>query len=212
VTLSLFGGAAPTGVDGTSSTADQVLGVLFGVTAPATLNAVAFYSPAGAAGLPAAAAVYTQTGQAPVAVDNAPSWSGAAGSGWVTCSMAGYGVTLTPGAGLYCAAAWSGGSLSGVWDEYSVDWWETGSGPGSGGIVNGILHAPDSAGGNIGLLLNGAGAIAYPSNSFEDTNFWIDVLVTPLAAGGGQPGDPGGIGVRPGELFQSHGRRRRRRF
>jgi hypothetical protein len=58
-------------------------------------------------------------------------------------------------------------------------------------------------------------AVTYAGTASE-SGLWNAVVLTLKAAPSGTvtvaPGDPGGIGVRPGELFQSHGRRRRRRF
>jgi hypothetical protein len=49
----------------------------------------------------------------------------------------------------------------------------------SSGVDNGALHAPSSvqAGGN-GVFANGATSV-FPSQSFNDSNYWVDVLYSP---------------------------------
>lgn len=60
-------------------------------------------------------------------------------------------------------------------------YWETG--PGVGGIVNGLLTAPDTVGATAGQDTFTAGAaITYPTSTFHGGNFWVDVTVTDTGA------------------------------
>lgn len=59
-------------------------------------------------------------------------------------------------------------------------------GPGAGGLVNGILTAPDTStavGGGQGTFKYGVAA--FPDGSFGGGNYWVDVLVTDVDPAGG---------------------------
>ena len=80
--------ADPTGVPGyaLTSPSDETYGLYFTVNAACALTAIWFYSPSGSTSLPTWTALSTTTTGATgtlVAQDSSPSWSGAAGSGWV---------------------------------------------------------------------------------------------------------------------------------
>ena len=80
-----------------SDTGAYSLGMEFEVGVPAKLSAFWFYSATGAGVLPDTCAIYdanTQT-QIPGTLLTSPSWSGAAGSGWVKAAASG--ITLQPG-------------------------------------------------------------------------------------------------------------------
>lgn len=83
----LFGQANPTGVSGYATTTENgSYGVYFTVTASCNLTAIWFYSPSGATSLPTSTALYSTaagTSGTLLAQNSSPSWSGAAGSGWV---------------------------------------------------------------------------------------------------------------------------------
>lgn len=71
-------------------------------------------------------------------------------------------------------------------DHYTATggYW-TGGGPGSGGIVNGFLTAPDTTnadGGGQGTF--SYGAVAFPGGSFNGGNYWVDVIVTDVDPSG----------------------------
>jgi len=107
-----------------------------------TLNAVWYYSLAGAASLATWAGVYDIGSQTAVAANTSPAWkkpdgtSASAGSGWVYCTFAG--VTLA--AGSYKAAYYNSGGAGGSWSSRDFGYWLTG--PGASGITNGPLSAP----------------------------------------------------------------------
>lgn len=64
-------------------------------------------------------------------------------------------------------------------------YWASG-GPGDGGIVNGVLTAPDTAnadGGGQGTFKTGA--VAFPDGSFNGGNYWVDIILTNVDPSGG---------------------------
>ena len=174
----------------TADASPYTMGVQFSVTltagATAVLAGIRFFSAAGAAILPQNIALYAVTGPVQVA-NQAASWSGAAGSGWVTALF------NTPPA-LTSGTAYKGcifqNTAANFYSSTGAYW---SSGAGSGGITNGPLSAPNNAGGNGGQDTFSQGAvIGYPNTSFNATNYWIDVVVQvttpavqPPAAGGG---------------------------
>ena len=104
-----------------------------------------------------------------------PSWSGAAGSGWVACAYSG--VTLP--AGDYKVAVFYGGGSSGTRSRTA-----TGApGAGANGITAGPVTAPGtSAATSPGQSTYNAGSWAYPlsyASGGNGENYWVDVEVTP---------------------------------
>lgn len=171
-----------------------------------TLNRIWYYSPSGSASLATSARVWRVTGVnsgTSVAATASPSWSGAAGSGWVSCSFTG--VTLQPG--TYKVSVYNSAGGSGAWSakDASSSYWATGAG--SAGITNGPLYAPQlasaspayeyngNAGGNPpysngtqepGQCTFAQGSDTYPY-LYVDTlaqNYWVDMEVTPAASSG----------------------------
>jgi hypothetical protein len=162
---SLFSQGSVT-TNASSTTQQQALGLVFQVSQAATLTKIWFYSASGATGLPSAVGVYLQSTQAVVATNTSPSWSGAAGSGWVSTTLS---ASLSAST-LYTAVVYHGTSFSGTWDSYETGYWTTG-GAGASGITNGIVSAPNSAGGNTGVLVNGNASISYPTSNFSSSNY-----------------------------------------
>lgn len=172
-----------------------------------TLNKIWYYSPSGAASLATSARVWSVTGPnsgTPVAAATSPAWSGAAGSGWVSCSFTG--VTLP--AGTYKMSVYNSAGGSGGWSakDASSAYWATGSG--AGGITWGPLYAPQLASASPAYEYNGnaggtppysngtaepgqstfaQGSDAYPYLYVDGLaqNYWVDMEVTPLAASSG---------------------------
>jgi len=123
----------------TADTADNfTLGCEFTLTQAAALNKIWFYS--GHTQLPTRTGIWTSPGGLLVAAtDNpAPSWSGAAGSGWVSVSY--NGVTLP--AGTYKVTVFNGAGVPAIWNDSTALYWTAGAG--GGGIVNGPLSVPDN--------------------------------------------------------------------
>jgi hypothetical protein len=173
------------GLDGNGGTR----GTEFEVSEPCALTGVWFWSAPSATALPSACAIYDIAAGTILAgtLNSSPSWSGAAGSGWVRCAYGGA-VTLVPGTGFKVAAFMTAANFAQT-DGY----WTTG-GAGASGIANGPLSAPNAAGasgGSQGTYALG-GALAYPGSGYDDSNWWVDVEVSPVAptvpAVFGQPG------------------------
>ena len=108
-------------------------------------------------------------------VNTSPSWSGAAGSGWVACAYSG--VTLP--AGDYKVAVYYGGGSE--WYQATTSYWG-GGGIGASGITSGPVTAPGtSAATSPGQSTYNKGAWAYPlsyASVGNGENFWVDVEVT----------------------------------
>jgi hypothetical protein len=175
-----------------------------------TLNAIWYYSPAGTVQLATAATIWQQGGSPAsgikIATATSPSWSGAAGSGWVSCSFAG--VTLP--AGDYKVSVYNSTNPADGWSakDASTNYWDTGIG--GAGITTGPLTAPGLAAASQAYNFVGAGAGNTPPYS-DNTgatergqctfyqpvtapgsdqwpylyvdglaqNYWVDVEVTP---------------------------------
>ena len=161
-----------------SDKSGYTLATEFQLSAPCTLDNIWFYSGPGAAALPTRCGIWDVTSQTVVSgTDNtSPTWSGAAGSGWVSCAYSG--VTLP--AGDYKVAAFYGGGAE--WYQATVNYWATG-GPGANGITAGPLTAPSlSAATSPGQSTYNAGSWAYPNtyaSSGNGENNWVDIEVTP---------------------------------
>jgi hypothetical protein len=155
----------------------QTIGTEFLLSQACTLDNIWFYSPPGATVLPSRCAIWQVSTQAVVSGTDqpAPAWSGAAGSGWVSCSYSG--VTLP--AGDYKVSIYSGGGADFYTEQLN---YFSGGGPGSAaGIVNGPLTAPNAANATgQGQSTYTAGPFAYP-NTYDGSgkNKWVDVQVTP---------------------------------
>jgi hypothetical protein len=161
-----------------SDTAGYTLGTEFKLSASCALDRIWFYSASGAGALPTRCAIWNVSSQSVVAgTDNtSPSWSGAAGSGWVSCAYSG--VTLP--AGDYKVAVFYGGGSE--WYQANSAYWG-GGGQGASGITAGPLTAPGtSAATSPGQCTYNAGSWAYPqtyASSANGENNWVDVEVTP---------------------------------
>jgi hypothetical protein len=165
-------------VDG--STISYVLATEFKLSQSCTLDNIWFYSPANAQALPSQCAIWSVGSQAVVSgTDNtSPSWSGAAGSGWVACAYSG--VTLP--AGDYKVSVFSGGGST--WFLVTIGYWND-NGPGANGITMGPLSAPNvSNATSPGQATFNQGSWAYPGtygSGGDGENFWVDVEVTPTS-------------------------------
>jgi hypothetical protein len=159
-------------------TTGYTLALEFQLTASCTLDNIWFYSASGAAALPTQCAIWNTSSQSVVAgTDNtSPSWSGGAGSGWVSCAYSG--VTLP--AGDYKVAVFYGGGSR--WYQVTANYWGSG-GTGANGITAGPLTAPGlAAATSPGQGTYNPGSWAYPQSygsGSNGENFWVDVEVTP---------------------------------
>ena len=163
-------------VDG--STIGYTLATEFTLSQSCTLDNIWFYSPTNAQALPTRCGIWSVNSQAEVSgTDNSsPSWTGAAGSGWVACAYSG--VTLA--AGDYKIAVFYGGGSQ--WFLVTTSYWND-NGPGTNGITVGPLTAPGvSAATSPGQSTYNQDSWAYPGtygSGGDGENFWVDVEVTP---------------------------------
>lgn len=167
------------------------LGVEFSLSADCAADAAWFYSPATVGVLPSAAGFYRVSDQALVAVSNSPSWSGAAGSGWISAPFAG--VTLKTGVN-YKYVVFQGANS--IWNAAVAKYYS--SGFGGAGLVAGPVTVPDAAGATPGQQsYHQGGSIHYPDTVAGPFSYGLDFEVTPLppappaAAGGVVSGDRG---------------------
>lgn len=172
-----------------------------------TLNNIWFYSQPGAVNLPTTAQVWNITSGLTVAANTSPSWSGIAGSGWVSCAFN----TILP-AGQYKASVYDASGTVAAWGPKSLYYWNAeGQGAqfyvssGVNGITNGPLSAPNTVSGSLCWEYDGSAGGATPpfSNGIQEPgqssfgqlpgggdtypqlyvdglsqNYWVDMEVT----------------------------------
>jgi hypothetical protein len=204
-------------VGANADTTLAVSGTAFTLSEACTLNKIWMFSPPGATGLPSRVGIFNSDTKAEIAAagNSSPSWSGAAGSGWVSVSYTG--VTLP--AGNYMVAFFNGSGLSIYMDSHNHFF--SGTDPVGGAAVGGagwnglsagagILTAPNVANGPLLVYDDSSGTKhgqtayqpgnttwQYPSEFEASADWgetrWIDVEVTPIppaaVAAGGAGGD-----------------------
>lgn len=165
------GGATPA-----ANTGNVTLGCEFEVASSVSLTGIWWNSPASAVALPSACAIYDQAAgtQASGTLDSSPSWSGAAGSGWVKCSYGGA-VTLISGKKYYVCVYNGSGTL---WYASTTAYFTTGAG--ASGITNGPLSAPNNSSSAAGqnVAASGPGSISFPTINEAGKCYFVDVEVT----------------------------------
>ena len=179
-----------------------VIATEFSLSQACVLNKIWYYSYPGSAQLATSCRVWQITGADSgtlMAASTSPTWSGIAGSGWVSCTFGN--VVLQHGA-PYKVTVYNGAGTPDGWSGKQLNYWSTG--PGASGITAGPLTVPNLAsasqayvfnGGNAGsspqyttgvieagqsTFVNGTGD-AYPY-LYVDTlaqTYWVDVEVTP---------------------------------
>jgi hypothetical protein len=149
-------------------------GMEFAVTQSCNIEKIWFFSAPGALSLPTAAAIYQYGNTTALEQVNSPTWSGAAGSGWVSCDLSGT-TAATVGNSYYVATFGTG-----TWWSYNTYW-----GPSGSGVSSGPIAVPASSGSKNGqgVIFNGGSGINYPSSSWSPYNAWMDVTVTPSVIG-----------------------------
>jgi len=171
-----------------NDTGQQTSGTEFWLSEPCTLDRIWFYSPPGVSVLPSTCAIWDVATQAVIAgTDNAaPSWSGAAGTGWVACT---YNRVTLPVGRYKTSVFYGGGELF-----YTEDIYYFGTGAGGRGIIAGPLSSPNVAdaapciSNSLGTIVTGNstyqdGPFSYPytfDTKDQGENRWVDVEVTPL--------------------------------
>jgi hypothetical protein len=159
------------------------LGTEFVLSRACALNKIWFFSPTGTTQLPTETGIWNTGTQSLVSGTHqaSPSWSGAAGSGWVSVSYSG--VTLP--AGDYKTSVFNGAATPVVWSATTVGYWQGPTGPGQNGITNSVLSAPNNATATApGQSTYHPGAtFAWPDTYAPAANsavYWVDVEVTPV--------------------------------
>ncbi len=167
-------GQASNGINPADPTS-YTMGVQFKVTTTGnTLTGIWFYSGSWAAALPNLIELWQSTGAGTGTKihSETPSWSGAAGSGWVRAAFASP-PALTSGT-IYKAAVSQPGNVA--WYAITANYWS--SGAGSAGITNGPLTAPNNAGSVDGQDCFNAATDTYPATAFNASNYWVDPEIT----------------------------------
>ena len=155
------------------------LGMEFSLSQPCTINNVWFYSKAGYSQLPTSIGVYQVSGASLVTSNSSPSWSGVAGSGWISASLTG---TLAAGTSYKVAVCNGAGSPS-IWNVTTQQYF--GTGYGGNGLTAGIITVPNNATADApGQATYNAGAtLTYPGTYAPTAqNYWVDIEITPQAA------------------------------
>ena len=155
------------------------LGTEFSLTSACTVNKAWFYSPATVSVLPTEAGVYRVSDQTLVLSNSSPSWSGTAGSGWISTSLTG---TLQSGTD-YKVVVFQGSNV--IWNAAVANYWGTGPPPGFGvnGLTAGPITAPNSAGASPGQeSYHQAGVISYPDTNAGPFHYGTDIELTPIVA------------------------------
>ena len=158
-------------------TGQETIGTEFLLSQPCTLDNIWFYSPPGVSVLPSRCAIWNVATQTVVpGTDNtSPSWSGAAGSGWVACAYSG----VTIPAGDYKTTIYYGGGER--YYQENIDYFS--SGPGGNGITAGPLTCPNTANATPpGNSTYQDGPFSYPDtfdHGDDGETRWVDVEVTP---------------------------------
>lgn len=142
-----------------SYTGTQVMGVKFAVSSSVNFTGFWFYSASGATQLPSEVGLFDSSGSL-VFSNTSPSWSGAAGSGWVRCAA-----SQVIASGTYMAAVWNGAAGGKEWYSITSGAW--------GPVTNGVLSSAANAD-----YYSDTSTFVNPSTAFSGYNTWIDVEVT----------------------------------
>lgn len=168
-------------------TTQETTGTQFRLSTPCSLNKIWFYSPPGVSVLPSRCAIWDVATESVLAdTDNtSPSWSGRAGTGWVSCSYKG---VVLPTGDYKVSVYYEGGQEFFTEERYYFS-----TGAGRNGITAGPLsspnvdHAAPCISNSLHTVVTGNstyqdGQFAYPytfDTKDHGENRWIDVEVTP---------------------------------
>lgn len=190
----LFGQATPSGVSSGAGNAGTN-GLHFTVSEACTLNGIWHYSPSTSTQLPTTIGLFTTQASPSTGTlvhSETPSWSGAAGSGWVYAAFSSP-PSLTAGTD-YMAANFRDDAVNEWFVLYAVTW----------PVSSGPLTAPKDTGAGQGWYDTGTPtALTFPATQIAGDNYGMDVQVTPavvtvalpvaqVAAAAEQPGTAAG--------------------
>lgn len=156
-----------------------------------------FYSAPGVLVTPSACVIWGVVSQAKVAGTEtlSPTWSGAAGSGWVQCVYPGTVVLLANT--RYRVSVYH--DASALWRTNTAAYWTTGAG--ASGISNGPISAYSNATATVGQGVTSVG-YAFPNTGAAGQNFWVDAEVGDAIVS--QPGSIGSGTVISGQVGAIH--------
>lgn len=169
---------------GVDLNAAYILGLKEQLSQACILENLWFFSPSGATQLPTQCCIWNDTTQTmvPGSLNTSPSWSGAAGSGWVSCA---YGSLVLP-AGNYITSVWNqaaSGTGTG-WNLYTSQYF--GTGDGGNGITTGPITVPNAASSTPGQCVyqTSTSTFLYP-NQYVSTgtpgqSYWLEAEVKPV--------------------------------
>ena len=182
-----------------ADTSGYTLGVQWSVTLTAgqtgTLTTTWFNSASGAGSLPSQMGLWTVSGPVLVA-SQAASWFGAAGSGWASAAWSSPPVLVS--GTVYTLGVFDNAGTN--WYSDTAGYWTTG--PGSGGVTNGPLSAPNNAGASPGQdSFIVTGSLAFPNSSGNGANYWIDPEVTVTGGNVQQPIPADQMTASGGDLY-----------
>lgn len=168
---------------GSGANARLTIGCEFEVSKSVSLTGIWWFAPTGTTGLPSQCGIYSITDAAFVsaATNTSPSWAGSGANAWNKVSYDGS-VTLVSGK-KYQVCVFADGATAGNWFASVAGYWTTG--PGSAGITNGPLSAPNNSGSVAGqdMVQSGGLALTAPNISENGKNYGVDVEVTVAASG-----------------------------
>lgn len=171
-----------------SDTTGYMLATGFELSGAASLAKIWFFSGSGAVDLPTKCAIWDSTTNEVVSgsENDSPTWSGAAGSGWVSCSYTG--VSLVSGRPYFVGVYFAGG---GKWYAAMVDFWNTA--PWSAGLGCGLLSSEAIVGATPSAY---ASTWEYPTTAGStDEVYFVDAEVTPASGGTNAPAGVAGVTV-----------------
>jgi hypothetical protein len=147
------------------------------------LDKIWYYSPPSVTQLATECGIWQISDQELVVQNASPSWSGTAGSGWISCTFTG---VVLP-AGQYKVAVYNGAATPDPWSAKQLNYWDVGAGQ------NGITNAPNRADASVANEFQESGQepgqctfAVGPPNQYPDLyvdglaqNYWVDAEVTP---------------------------------
>jgi len=148
------------GMTGSDSAVNYLIATEIQISQTVALNNIHYYSPSGTSQLATWVGVWSVDGAdsgSIVAQNTSPSWSGAAGSGWVSCSISG---TLSPG--TYKVSVYNDSASPDAWSAKDATTAYFDLGVASNGITWGPLYAPSLSGSSAAYEFGGAANASPP--------------------------------------------------
>jgi hypothetical protein len=162
--VSLFSASATPANLSDPDTSGVELGMKFQATAAGAVSGIKFYKGTGDTGTHTGS-LWTSTGTKLGTV----TFSGETASGWQTATFTSGSVNLTPNT-TYVASYHSNSHYASTSNFFSAN------------VTNGPLRGlADTASSRNGVYAYGSNSL-FPTNSFQKTNYWVDVLFNPQAS------------------------------